>query len=117
VPALALGAAIGALNRAGLGPLKADLSAVELREAGLRGMNMVIERLGIDAPHVIFGHTHRSGPHERDAGWGPLMNTGSWIFEPAFLGREPKDSPYWPGHVAFVPDAGPPELVTVVDRL
>ena len=117
MPALGLGIAIGALNRIGLGPLKADLSAVELREAGLRGMRTVIDRLGIGAEHVIFGHTHRSGPHARDHGWGPLINTGSWIFEPAFLGREPKDSPYWPGHVAYVPDEGPPELVTVVREL
>jgi predicted phosphodiesterase len=117
LPALALRTAIAGLNRAGLGPLKADLSAVELREAGLRGMRTVVDRLGIDADHVIFGHTHRSGPHESDDGWGPLINTGSWIFEPAFLGREPKDSPYWPGHVAYVPHEGPPELVTVVDEL
>jgi predicted phosphodiesterase len=117
VAALGLAAAIAGLNRAGLGPLKADLSAVELREAGLRGMRAVIDRLGIEAEYVLFGHTHRSGPHERDTGWGALMNTGSWIHEPAFLGREPKDSPYWPGHVAYVHDAGPPELVTVVDQL
>jgi hypothetical protein len=114
---LALPVAIAGLNRAGLGPLKADLSAVELRDAGLRGMRTVIERLGIEAEHVIFGHTHRSGPHVRDEGWGPLINTGSWIYEPAFLGREPKDSPYWPGHVALVRDDGPPELVTVVEEL
>src|SRR5437763_17092413 len=108
VPALVRGAAFGAFNRIGLEPPKAALSAVELRDAGLRGMRMVIDRLGIEADHVIFGHTHRSGPHERDEGWGPLMNTGSWILEPAFLGREPKQSPYWPGHVAFVSDIGPP---------
>jgi hypothetical protein len=114
---LALPVAIAGLNRAGLGPLKADLSAVELRDAGLRGMRTVIDRLGIEAGHVIFGHTHRSGPHARDGGWGPLINTGSWIYEPAFLGREPKESPYWPGHVALVPEDGPPELVSVVDEL
>jgi predicted phosphodiesterase len=114
---VALPAAIAGLNRAGLGPLKPDLSAIELREAGLRGMRTMIERLGIEADHVIFGHTHRSGPHERDEGWGPLMNTGSWILEPAFLGREPKESPYWPGHVALVPDQGAPELVTLLEDL
>jgi predicted phosphodiesterase len=117
VAAVGLAAAIAGLNAIGLGPLKADLSAIELREAGLRGMRTVIDRLGIEADHVIFGHTHRSGPHERDEGWGPLMNTGSWIHEPAFLGREPKESPYWPGHVALVPEAGPPELRTVLDDL
>jgi predicted phosphodiesterase len=122
LPALLLGgvalpAFVAAVNRAGLGPLKPDLSAVELRRAALRGMLSVVERLGIDATHVIFGHTHRSGPHPRDSGWGPLMNTGSWIYEPAFLGASPKDSPYWPGHVALVPESGPPELVTLLDEL
>ncbi|MEA2412020.1 MAG: hypothetical protein QOC77_2581 [Thermoleophilaceae bacterium] len=114
---VALPAAVGALNRAGLGPLRSDLSAIELRNAALRGMHEVVRRLGIGAPHVVFGHTHRSGPHPRDSGWGPLMNTGSWIHEPAFLGASPKDSPYWPGHVALVPDSGPPELVTLLDEL
>ena len=122
LPALVLGGvalpvAIAGLNRAGLGPLKADLSAVELRRAGLRGMSTVIDRLGIDAQHVVFGHTHRSGPHPGDEGWGPLINTGSWILEPAVLGRSPKESPYWPGHAAIVPDEGPPELVTLVEEL
>jgi UDP-2,3-diacylglucosamine pyrophosphatase LpxH len=122
IPALLLGrvalpAFVAGLNRAGLGPLKPDLSAVELREAALRGMLTVVERLGVDARHVIFGHTHRSGPHAGDSGWGPLMNTGSWIHEPAFLGRSPKDSPYWPGHVALVPDSGPPQLVSLLDEL
>jgi hypothetical protein len=122
LPALLLGgvalpAFVAGLNRVGLGPLKPDLSAVELRRAGLRGMAAVVDRLGVEASQVIFGHTHRSGPHPGDTGWGPLINTGSWIHEPAFLGGSPKDSPYWPGHVALVPDSGPPELVTVVDEL
>jgi hypothetical protein len=45
------------------------------------------------------------------------MNTGSWIHEPAFLGNSPKESPYWPGHMALVPEEGPPELLTLVDAL
>jgi UDP-2,3-diacylglucosamine pyrophosphatase LpxH len=114
---IALPATVGALNRAGLGPLKPDLSAIELREAALRGMREVIHHLGIDAKHVVFGHTHRSGPHAKDAGWGPLINTGSWIHEPAFLGREPRESPYWPGHVVMVPDEGPPELRRTLEEL
>ena len=54
--------AIARAQPAGLGPLKADLSGAELRRANLRAMGEVVERLGIDARHVIFGHTHRSGP-------------------------------------------------------
>ena len=49
-------------TRLGIGPLQADLSGAELRRANLRAMGEVVERLGIDARHVIFGHTHRSGP-------------------------------------------------------
>jgi predicted phosphodiesterase len=127
LPALLLGgvalpAAVAGLNRAGIGPLKPDLSAIELRRAGLRGMAAVVDRLGIAAEHVIFGHTHRSGPHDGDEGWdlpggGRLMNTGSWIHEPAFLGSSPRESPYWPGHCALVPEAGPPELLDLLDEL
>jgi hypothetical protein len=74
-------------------------------------MRTTLDRLGIEAAYVIFGHTHRSGPHPFDEGWDGLLNTGSWILEPSFLGGRPKESPYWPGHVAIVPDdAGPPRL-------
>jgi hypothetical protein len=122
IGAVALPAAVGALNLAGLGPLKPDLSAVELRRAGLRGMAESVRRLGIEAGHVIFGHTHRSGPHPGDEGWdlpggGHLINTGSWIHEPAFLGTSPRESPYWPGHVAIVREEGPPELLDLLDEL
>jgi predicted phosphodiesterase len=115
--ALALSGAVAGLNRAGLGPLEAELSPVALRTAALRAMTIVTDTLGIDAAHVVFGHTHRSGPHPRDDGWGRLMNTGSWIHEPAFLGGDPKASPYWPGHVVLVPEEGPPELVRVLEEL
>jgi hypothetical protein len=108
---------VGVLNRAGLGPLEPDLTGEALREAALRGMRAVIDRLGIDASHVVFGHTHRSGPHDRDSGWGPLVNTGSWIHEPYFLGADPLGSPYFPGHVVFVDDDGPPRLERLLDAL
>jgi hypothetical protein len=107
---LATGAAVGALNAAGLGPLDPDLSGPALRESALRGIQTAVERLGIDARYVVFGHTHRSGPHPGDEGWDGLVNTGSWILEPMFLGAAPKESPYFPGHVALVHENGPPEL-------
>src|SRR6202012_1737909 len=53
---------IAALNRAGLGPLRAEGSGPALRRSGLRGMSEVCARLGVGAPYVIFGHTHRAGP-------------------------------------------------------
>lgn len=112
---VALPAAVAALNAAGLGPLRPDISGRELRRSALRAMSTVLERLGIDAPHVVFGHTHRSGPHAGDDGWGPLVNTGSWIHEPAYLGEDPRRSPYRPGHVAIVGGSGPPELRNLLD--
>ncbi len=39
--------AVAALNRAGLGPLRTDISTEELRRAGLRAMGEVAERLGL----------------------------------------------------------------------
>ena len=108
---VALPAAVAGLNLAGFGPLSADLSGAELRRAGLAGMHEAMERLGIEAPHVVFGHTHRSGPHAGDEGWGGLVNSGSWVYEPGFVGGDGNRSPYWPGHCVFVhDDVSPPEL-------
>jgi hypothetical protein len=115
---MAVPVAIRALNAAGLGPLSPDLSGAALRRAGLHGMATVLDRLGIEARHVVFGHTHRSGPHPGDEGWGPLINTGSWLLEPPFLGDRPEESPYWPGHCVIVPDGdGAPELRRLVTEL
>ena len=54
--------AVGALNRAGIGPLKSDISSDELRRAGLLAMGEVADRLGLSDCYVVFGHTHRTGP-------------------------------------------------------
>jgi len=109
--------AVAAMNRVGLGPFNAELSAAELRRSGLKAMTQVVGGLGIDAEHVLFGHTHRAGPLPGDdlgewrlPGGGRLWNTGSWYHERVFLGDEPHASPYWPGTVAWVGDEGPPEL-------
>ena len=114
---------VGALNRAGLGPLRAELSGPELRRAGLRALEEVVSRLGIRAAHVIFGHTHRAGPlpandaaEWRTAAGAQLVNTGSWVQEPAFLGPDPSQSPYRPGFCVIVEDDAPPRLVNLLDR-
>ncbi|HJS94321.1 MAG TPA: hypothetical protein VJ741_08660, partial [Solirubrobacteraceae bacterium] len=112
-------AVVAALNRGGLGPLRADVSGPELRRAGLRAFGEVLARLGVppDA-HVIFGHTHRAGPlstDDRDE-WGRVVNTGSWVHDPAWIGDSPGDSPYRPGFGTIVGDSGPPELVNLLDR-
>lgn len=109
-------AAVLALNGAGLGPLEASLSPTALRRGYLRGIREVIDRLDLRAPHVIWGHSHRSGPWPGDdpAEWGGILNTGSWVYQPHFLSPEPNRSPYWPGTAVIVEDAGPPRLVRLL---
>jgi predicted phosphodiesterase len=129
--------AVAALNRAGLGPLRAEISGTELRRAGLRAMGEVVARLGVEASYVVFGHTHRSGPLARDderewrvgydsedgvsataagaasAGDGlgaGLINAGSWTYSSVFLTSTPGESPYWPGTCVVVEDSGAPTV-------
>jgi amino acid efflux transporter len=115
--AAAMIAAVLAANAAGLGPVKADLSTGELRRASLVAMGAVVRRLGVEAPHVIFGHSHRAGPLPNDdrSEWrapsGPLLyNAGCWTYEDVFLRRTGASSPYWPGCAVVVEDDGPPRV-------
>ncbi|HEX6461225.1 MAG TPA: metallophosphoesterase [Thermoleophilaceae bacterium] len=110
---------VAALNRLGFGPFHPEISGPALREAGLRALGQVVERLGLEADHVIFGHTHRLGPLDGDEGWATstgtrLYNTGNWIYEPVFLDRSPAASPYWPGGIVVVDDHGPPRIERVL---
>ena len=112
-------AAIAALNRAGLGPLSSNLSGGALRRAGVQAMGEVVNRLGVSADHVIFGHTHRAGPfppRDDPAEWitlsgTRLVNSGSWLYSSTFLaGSAPNENPYWPGVCVRVEDEGAPAL-------
>jgi predicted phosphodiesterase len=112
--------AVAALNRAGLGPLRADISAGQLRRAGLQAMGEAAARLGLGDAYVVFGHTHRAGPlpgdderEWRGRGGARLVNAGSWTYASIFLTATPGESPYWPGTCVLVEDSGPP----VVKRL
>ena len=109
--------AIAAVNRAGIGAFSADLSGAELRRAALRATLAFVAHLGIDAEHVVFGHTHRAGPTSADdpqewrAPGGPkLSNCGCWTYQPAFLTQTPGESPWWPGTLVVLEDEGPPRL-------
>jgi hypothetical protein len=115
-------ALIAAMNRAGLGPLSADLSGPELRAAALRAFSEVCMRLRIDAEHVIFGHTHRAGPLPDDdrSEWrtpagARLHNAGCWLHEPEFLGSRPLESPYRPGFAVVLEGSEAPELTPLLD--
>lgn len=112
--------AVAALNRAGIGPLRADVSMSELRRAGLRAMGEVAARLDLGGAYVVFGHTHRTGPlpgddeHEwRGRGGARLVNAGSWTYSRIFIAGSSAANPYWPGACVLVGDDGPP----VVRRL
>ncbi|HEV3320212.1 MAG TPA: metallophosphoesterase [Solirubrobacteraceae bacterium] len=105
------------LNRAGLGPVNADISRTELRRGGLRAMGEVAARLDLGDAHVVFGHTHRAGPFPEDPesewrgrGGARLINSGCWTYDSAFLTPTPGESPYWPGTCVRVDDTGPPVL-------
>jgi hypothetical protein len=126
--ALAFPAAVAALNRAGLGPLRADVSGVQLRRAALVAFAQVVRRLGAGAAYVISGHTHRAGPLPGDqlsewsvaagsapAGGGAMLNAGCWVYERGFLGDSPGDSPYRPGFCVVLEDDGPPRLINLLD--
>jgi hypothetical protein len=114
-----------AVNRFGLGPVRADISGAELGRAGVRAMGEAIDRLRVPAQHVLFGHTHRAGPRPGDApadwtspGGVALHNSGCWVYEHQFLhGVEPYESPYWPGVALRVGDAGPPERLHLLGDL
>jgi hypothetical protein len=117
--------AVTALNRAGFGPLRSEISGSELRRAGLRAMGEVAAHLGLGDAYVIFGHTHRVGPlpgddlsewHGRQQGTSlpgqdaRLVNAGCWTYERIFLRSDAEQSPYWPGACAVVEDEGAPAI-------
>jgi len=111
--------AVRGANALGLGPLRAEISLDELRRAGLAAMATTVERLQIDARHVIFGHTHRTGPVEGDepAQWltpngVQLHNAGSWVQTRAF--GTSTDSPYRPGGAVLVEDGQRPRLLRLL---
>jgi hypothetical protein len=115
-------ALVAALNRAQVGPLAADVSGPELRRAALRAFGEVVARLDIGSAHVIFGHTHRAGPLDRDdrSEWmapsgAQLLNAGCWVHEPSFLGARPDESPYRAGFAVTLEADEPPRLTNLLD--
>jgi len=115
--------AVAALNRAGIGPLRAEISTEELRRAGLRAMDEVAVRLGLGEAYVVFGHTHRPGPLAGDdeSEWlgragARLLNCGSWTYAGIFLTDTPGESPYWPGAGVLVGDTGAPQVVRMLQE-
>jgi hypothetical protein len=115
-------AGVMALNAIGIGPLDRRLSGDALRRGGLHAIREALRRLGVAAPHVIWGHSHRPGPLPEDAApeWrsasgGTLHNTGSWVYQPHFIAERGARSPYWPGTAVLVEASGPPQLLRLLD--
>jgi UDP-2,3-diacylglucosamine pyrophosphatase LpxH len=88
-----------------LSPVNALALGLQMRHASLPALARVVHRLGVQAREVIFGHVHRSGPHDADRAtrWqGPggaprILNSGCWVYEPLLLTRARPPHPYWPG--------------------
>jgi hypothetical protein len=115
-------AAANLLNAAGLGPFGTEMTGPALRRAGITAMSRVIERLGIEADWVIYGHTHRAGPLAGEGDWrtatgARLMNCGAWTWAPQLASGSEGKGPYWPGRMIVVDDEGPPRLVGVLEDL
>jgi calcineurin-like phosphoesterase family protein len=111
---------VAAVNKAGFGPFSAELSVDEVGRSGVSAMEDVVERLGIDAPYVLFGHTHRAGPLDGEAEWSApggsrLVNVGNWVYSQVLIGNARDRSPYWPGRYVRVEPEGPPALRSVLD--
>jgi hypothetical protein len=114
-------AGIATLNAIGIGPLDRDLSGPALRRSGLHAIREALRRLGVHAPHVVWGHSHRPGPLPSDdaaewvrPGGGRLHNTGSWVFQPYFVSASSAGSPYWPGTAVVVEDGAAPRVVSLL---
>jgi hypothetical protein len=118
---VAVPAGVLALNAAGFGPFRPEISGAELRDSGLRAMAEAVVNMQIRAPYVLFGHTHRPWPVDgRDGEWrtatgARLHNTGSWYHEGSLISGAGRDSPYWPGWVTWLDDSGPPRLENVLE--
>lgn len=119
---VAFPAMVAILNRAGLGPLRAEVDGPALRRGSLRAFEGVLTALGVRAQYVLFGHTHRAGPlpgdepsEWRTASGTQLINTGCWVHEPGFLERASTAPSYRAGFAALLQDGCAPELVNLPD--
>ena len=104
--------------------MRPQLGGVALRRGGLAGLAETARRLELAPAHLLFGHTHRTGPLDGDdpsewrAGATRLHNTGCWVYETHFMGSAPPGvSPYWPGGAIEIGDDGPPRLERLLGDL
>lgn len=97
----------------------------QMQRSSIPALLHAVARVGVDADWIVFGHVHRSGPHEGDdpalwaakAGRPRVANTGSWTYEPLLLHNGTPPHPYWPGGGVVVDGDGDPEAVGILDDL
>ena len=112
------------LLRVRFAPLTTAVLGVQVRRASIPALLRVVERLGIDAEWVIFGHVHRLGPLAEDApeawrgttGRPRVANTGSWVHEPLLVHRAKASHPYWPGGAVVLEDGGEPCAISLLEE-
>ena len=105
--------------------LPAMLLGTQMRRASIPALARVVNRLGVDAEWVLFGHVHRCGPHAGDDArrWlGPggrprIANTGCWVYEPLLVRHATPPHPYWPGGAIVLDDGREPRVIGLLDDL
>ena len=107
--------AVAALNRAGMGPLHADISGTALRRAGLRRWGRSPRGSGSATPRRLRPHpSHRPARRRRRHEWRGPAARGSQLrqlgLRDDFLDSAGPSNPYWPGGAVLVEDdpAHPP---------
>jgi UDP-2,3-diacylglucosamine pyrophosphatase LpxH len=108
-----------------LAPVIAMVLNVQVRRAAIPALARVVQRLGVDADWVIFGHVHRCGPLPADdperwrapGGTPRIVNTGSWVYEPLLVHRAIAPHPYWPGGAVLLEDGREPRAIGLLDHL
>jgi UDP-2,3-diacylglucosamine pyrophosphatase LpxH len=103
----------------GMAPVTAKVLDIQMRRSATPAMGRVVQRLGVDADWVLFGHVHRLGPMNGepwpDTGEPRLVNTGAWMYEPLLVHRATAPHPYWPGGAVVLEDGEPPRCVGLLD--
>jgi hypothetical protein len=108
-----------------IAPLTAMLLGAQMQRASIPALARVVDRLGVDAEFVVFGHVHRLGPLAGDdpAQWrGPggrpkIFNSGSWMYEPLLVHRATPPHPYWPGGAVLLESGANPRAIGLLDDL
>ena len=99
------------LKQTGTAQMATGLLDVQMRYAGVAAMARVVERLGIEADVVLFGHVHRRGPIDGER-WPAetgtrFINTGSWLYEPLLVDGATPPHGYWPGGAVLLDTTSP----------